>query len=606
MSACALARAKLAQFVAGLKPQTALTKAGTLAKAGYLASVTGLERNVLSNLTFGIGLNDLAIQPVALVLDHLQAQLRSAATFGKMKPHEARTFASSLDVGGLNAVTKGVRDGTAEAVQLMRTGVDAAGLNEKFAITHVRFENPVIDKAIHGVFNVLEASDRPFFGYAFQRSLYQRAKLMGIRAGYTGARLTKEVDRLLASPTDGMVLGATDDASYATYKNRTPLSELAAGARQRIEARSRTESPGKRLGYQAAGLGMDVVLPFTKVGSAIVNATADLVPGVASVKAVLHEAFDKDPHAHGAHVQAAAKGAAGAALIAAGFQLYKNGNIALDAKSPAERAQYQAEGKQDFSIKVNGRWRTIMWLGPTTPLVMLGAFLAKHGAAQKAGESPPEGAELAAEGAAFTGKVLTEQAYLQNVKRMIDALSGGAGAGRALLSAVTPTPTIVGQARTVLDPSQRVVGSQTDAAANATPGASRTLPERADVFGRPVPRRAPGVRGVLETLLDPSHPMDDRSSPAMRELDRLGVYAGTAPPKVRVGRRSIDRSPAERAQMQAEYGPVLLAALEQVVSDPSYLSAPDEAKEKILRRVIGRIKTDAGAKDRSTRGSDRQ
>src|SRR5689334_8600556 len=106
MSQCLLARAKLAQFVSGLAPSNAAAKAGTAIKAGYLASAKGLIRNVGSNFAFGVLLEDLAIQPIAVAVDHLQALSRSAWTFGRIKPHELRTFASSLDIGGLNAAVK--------------------------------------------------------------------------------------------------------------------------------------------------------------------------------------------------------------------------------------------------------------------------------------------------------------------------------------------------------------------------------------------------------------------------------------------------------------------------------------------------------------------
>jgi hypothetical protein len=600
VSACLLARAKLAQFVAGLEPQTAAAKLGTLAKAGYLASAKGLERNVISNAAFGIGVDHLAVEPIAVALDHLQAHVRSAATFGKIAPHELRTLASSMDIGGTLAVIHGVREGAADAVQLLRHGVDAAAMGDKFDVQQVTFKNPAVNAAVHGVFNILEASDKPYFGYALQRSLYQRAKLFGIRAGLSGTRLTAETDRLLANPTDGMMLGAVEDAQYATFKNRTPLSDLASGARQSIARRAETAPAGARLGYQALGLGMDIALPFTKVGSAIASASADLVPPVAMVRAIMHEAFDKNPNANGAIVKGAARSVVGGALVAAGMALYRDGKITLGASTPNQRAELETEGRQEFSVIINGRSRSVLWLGPMMPSVMLGAYLQHEGEKKAAGGLASSAVEQTADGAAFVAKTLTEASYLQSVRKVIDAVGGASGKpGRALLSAMTPTPAIVGQVRTAFDPLKRDVHTQGDAIANALPIASRSLPVKADVVGRPVPRREPGLRGVLESLLDPSSPSTLRTTPALDELARLKVTIGKASTSVRVGGDKIERTSSDRSALQHEYGPTLISELERVVSTPDYQHASDEERASILHSIIRDVKGEAAARLRA-------
>jgi hypothetical protein len=601
MSACLLARAKLAQFVSSLAESSSAEKAGTVIKAGYLGSMKGLERNLGSNFAFGIALEDLGVQPLALAADVLQAHVRSAVTFGKVAPHELRTMASSLDVGGMKAVAKGVREGTAEAVQLLRTGVDASNIGSKFDLHTVTFDNPVVNTVVHGVFNVLEASDKPFFGYAFQRSLYQRAKLMGIRAGYTGAKLAGETDRWMKSPSEGMMLGALEDAQYATYKNRTPLGEFAAGARARISQRAEQAPPGQRLGYQAAGLALDITLPFTKVGSAIVNATADLTPGVAVLKAALSTAFDRSPTAIGVVPKALARSTIGTGLALAGATLMRKGLVSTDAATPAERAQWEAGGKTPFSIKVNGRWRSVLWLGPMAPVFMMGAFLEQTRQKKAAGGTPMSSTEEGLAAGAFMAKTLSQASYLQSVRDLVGALQSGELAASSLASAFVPTPSMTSQVRTIIDPLKRDASTLSERAANATPGLSRTLPAKRDVTGATVPRRAPGLTGILETLLDPTNPSTDRSTPALRELDRLQVNIGRPSSVVRVGNRVQTRSTADRSGLIAEYGPELLVALEVAVADPDYRALTDEEKVKALRHIIRAHKGEAADTDRNRR-----
>jgi hypothetical protein len=297
-------------------------------------------------------------------------------------------------------------------------------------------------------------------------------------------------------------------------------------------------------------------------------------------------------------VKAGARTVVGGALVAAGMQMYRDGKITLGASSPNQRAELETEGHQEFSVTINGRSRSVLWLGPMMPAVMLGAYLQREGDKKAAGTLPPSLPERAADGAAFVGKTLTEASYLQSVRTLIDALGGSHHPGRELLSAVTPTPALLGQLRTAADPLKRDVSTQGDAIANALPLASRTLPIKTDVIGRPVPRREPGMRGVLETLLDPSNPTTLRSSPALEELSRLGLTIGKAPTEQHVNGSKIQRTAAERSDLQAQYGPSLLNELELAIRSPEYQHATDEERGYVLRAVMRGVKGEALARDR--------
>ena len=119
MSACLLARAKLAQYTASLESSSWSEKGASLIKSGYLATVKGPVRNFVSNAVFG-GIDDLVRRPLEVASDVILSHLKSAATFGRLAPHEYRTLANSLDIGGAKARIGGVREGTAKAV-LSRT-----------------------------------------------------------------------------------------------------------------------------------------------------------------------------------------------------------------------------------------------------------------------------------------------------------------------------------------------------------------------------------------------------------------------------------------------------------------------------------------------------
>jgi hypothetical protein len=597
MSSCLLARAKLAQYVDGLKPSSGGEQAGALIRAGYLATVKGPIKNALSNTAWG--LTQVAAEPFAVAADVVKAHAQSALTFGRIKPHEVRQLAFGLDKRGRALMGPSIREGLTKARKLWTEGVDLDNAGDKFELRQTVIpKSPVATAFIRRVGHVMEMGDKPFFEFAYQHSLYQRSKLIGIRAGFKGKALGAETDRLLANPTDGMMVGALEDAQYATFKNPTVLGNALADVQSKLRQRAEKSTGGMKLASNIAQAGVAVVLPFSKVPSAVVSAGVDMTP-IGLAKAAV-QAAAKDPN-HPAVIQKAlGRSAVTASLIAAGMALAKRGDVATEPKNASERAMWEAEGKTDYSVKINGRWRQIAWLGPMAPAFLFGAFHTENSAEKVREGKPSDAGTLAADDAAFVGKVLTEASWLQSVNKIIDATKGQGG-GQALAGALVPTPAIVGQVRTAVDPSKREVETLTDRTKNATPVVSRTLRPKTSVTGEPIPRRAPGIRGVLESFLDPSNPSTDRSTAVTKELDRLGVTIGQPSSTVRLGREKLHRSRAERAAVRDEAGPWITRALDMVISQPGYEKFTDEQKEKILRSVIREFKQGADARDKMRR-----
>jgi hypothetical protein len=287
-NACLLARAKLSQYVSNLRQASTAEKVGTAVKAGYLANVKSTQRNILGNTAQGIA--DLATRNVAAAADYLQSLVQAAVRGGH--PGEYRNIASSVTPGGARSAAKGIREGTSQMVQILRTGVNPEAIDQKFGQS-VTFKNPVLDKATKAVFNFMEAQDKPFYKFAFETSLYSRTRLAGIKAGLRGKALSSYIDQALASPTEDVLLGAHADAAYSTYKNPTVLSEMAADMRRGIKQRAAKAPAGRRIGYNAALVAMDLTIPFTKVASAIANVAVDYSPA-GFIKAIA-STMDRDP-----------------------------------------------------------------------------------------------------------------------------------------------------------------------------------------------------------------------------------------------------------------------------------------------------------------------
>lgn len=596
MSKCALARGKLAQFTSSLKESPAAEKAGTLIKVGYLGSIKTAERNVFGNLSLG-GMEYFAARPAAVALDYLQATMRSAATFGRIKPHEYRQLANNLNIGGLRAGGKGIRQGAHQAVQLMRTGVDPSKFSNaqmSFDLGETNFKSPFLDKVTKTVFNSLEAQDKPFYGFAFQTSLYGRARLMAIREGLTGAKISPRINEILAAPSEEMVLGAHADAQYATFKNETTLSGAATILRQGARRKLAAAGPGSKIGWSVANLAMDITIPFTKVASAITMAGIDYSPA-GFLKAII-QAADKDPKIQAQIQRGLARATLGTGLTYLGFKMYENGTITGSPPTdPSDRKVWDAAGKQANSILINGRWRSVTWLGPLAIPMLLGANLRRF--------SSEKAESTFGEKAAFTvgsiGKTMTEQSYLQGVDRLIGALSDPESKGAAAAAGMVPIPAIVGQAATAIDPKQREAHSVREKVQARIPFASKMLPERLDPFGDPVDKTPGGVRGAAESFVDFTNPRTDKTTGLTEELERLSQGISGVGNSFTVKGKKVQRSPETIRELTREIGPEVRTALSELIVSEEYITADDDEKRKKIQKTMASVKRPVYRRERT-------
>ena len=590
MSRCLLARARLARYVADLKESTSAEKVGTAVKAGYLANVKSTERNIIGN-TFQ-GLADLSVRNIASAIDYAQALGRSAMTGGRMKPHEFREIASTLNIPGLKAGGTGLKEGLAQAIEIMRTGLDANAEMEKFNHTQTHFKNPVLDKLTRGIFTFMEAQDKPFYQFAFKTSLYSRARLAGIRAGLKGARLTEYVDYALANPTEDMVLGAHHDAAYSTYKNATNLSEFASDARRGLQQRAAKAPPGRKVGIKAAQILMDITLPFTRVAGAIAHVAVDYSPA-GFLKTVAH-AMDRDPLVQREITQRLIKASAGTGLLMWGYYAAQNGNATGSyPKSAAERRRWDLEGKGANMVKIGNEWHSVSIFGPLAIPFLVGANVEAAG-----GIGWKEKATMTA---AFMGQTLTEMTFLSGIANLVNALTDPNSKGAAAIaSTVAPLPSILPQLAQATDPVQRQAKSVGDKIKAKLPGLSKTLPARLDAFGDTV-TKAGGPRAVLDATAG----RKVTESELTRELDRLDINPGGISPTFKQGKEKVTRTPEEQNSVTQEFGPIRRAVLQAVLGDPEYQKLGDDEKKLTLERVIRTINDTQNRVDKARRAGEK-
>jgi hypothetical protein len=609
---CALARAKLARKVAELRDAGTLEKATTAIKAGFVGSVVTPLRAVVGNASWG-GLRHLALQPAESAVDYMLSVGKSARTGFKVQPHEFREISNALDADGVRAMWSGFRKGgkpisgayqaakgaggpipkrVAAFVQELSTRLDADNVAKVLDVERVKYSSPVTQTLIDGAFAVLEAADRPFWKLAFDGSIYMQSKLMAIREGLSGPARRSRSAYYFENPTDEMNLRAADDANYATFKDKNMMSRGASNVKRFLKsAAEKAPDPGatgydrvrqkaKQRGGKVAHYIVETNMPFTGVPSSVAAKILQVSPLGLFSPSIFGSQAER--------ARALATAGGGSAIMAAGFLLAKKGLVTQGLPSnPKERAQWDEEGRQPWSVKIGRDWVGIQALGPVASPLFMGAKLFDVRA-----QSPEAGAgEQAARVAAGAGQFFTQQTYLQQVSRLIDAAQDEKKATSLLVSQI-PFPAAGGQVNRAIDKMQRSTSSVKNQILTKIPGASQFAPEKLSPTGRPL-ERSPEER--VSSILSPLPIRRATETPLLSEMRRLGVTFGMPTHAITFRGKKVTLTEAEYRELVQSAGPRAEIALENLMKRPQYAAASDEQKKKAFERVIDRTRDRARA-----------
>lgn len=604
---CALSRAKLARYVEGLRESSSREKFTTGVRAGFVGSVVTPLRAVAGNASWG-GMRAALLQPAEAGADYVLSVAKAARTGFTVAPGEFREVASALDVAGLRAMGRGFREGAGpitealHAARGLRAGTPfgkrlRAFLDEAAArldadpqagrvlddVQRVTYRSPVLQAATDAAFLAVEAADRPFWRLAYQGSLYAQAKLYGIKQGLSGAARDAEVARLLAAPTDEMIVRATDDALFATFKDKGALATIATGAKRAVKAVAdrapdtdaspyvRGAQAARQRGAQAADVLLELNVPFVGVPSAVAARSAGMSPlGLLSLLADATQAQRARTIAHAS---------VGAGFLWLGAELWKVGRLTGPAPTdPRQRADERLAGRPAFAVKIGDTWVGVASLGPVAaPLFMGAAFAAR------AEEEPDASiANQVLAGAGATGRYFTSQTYLQGVQRIVDAAGDEKKLG-AFVASQLPTPALAGQLERALDPYPREARSFGERLVDRVPGGNAALPRALGPFGE-VPARMAAER--VGAVLSPFPLSQDRDTPELAELRRLGVELGMPSRTLTVGGRRRELPREEYRAVVARFGEMAPALLRDVLGDPDFRALPDAEKRRTLQRLL--------------------
>lgn len=568
--------AELAQMVNKEIPSSFADKAVSVWKAGLLTGIKTQTGNILSNLT-NIGLKT-ASNPIAATIDQGLTVLGKSEVGKKLglTGERSKTFTLRGDAtGAVEGIQKGWKS--------LKTGIDERQLEHiKFDTKQVNFGKSIGGRAaqryVDTVFGLMGAADRPYYYSQLRNNLHDLAKADAINKGLKGAERESHIQKFIKDPPTEAFQTATNAAEKSIFANDTALSKIAGGVRNAVQ-----DKP-------LASAAVNVIMPFTKVPSAVITRMVDYTP-VGAVKTLVGAI--KDVKKTGVLDQRAfsegmAEAGVGTGAIFIGHQLAQNGlmtgNYPTD---PTEQELWKLEGKQANSIKVGGKWLSMNYASPAGQLMQTGAQIHE---AQKQGQG---GAGLLGTAAAGTGKTILNQSFLQGVQGPLDALNDPQRSASKYIKqqAGSVVPTLVGDIAKATDPNQRQSNSVPDAIKAKIPGLNQTLLPKQDAFGRPLARPSSSVN----TLVNPFRPSDVKNpTPLTSELQRLqdagvGVMPDPSQKTLTVGKDKIKLTPQQLFDKNNKVGSQVLDAWNKITTDPGYSKLSDEEKQKALRNSLSDI-----------------
>jgi Zn-finger nucleic acid-binding protein len=555
---------KLQEKISNFIPSSFVDKLITTWKAGLLTSPRTTGRNIVGN-TIMQGGEMTASKPAAFA-DWLMSQKTGQRT----------------TVGSLQGTLSGAKTGVSSAVDVMKYGFDPSETITKFDIKKVTWGNNPVEQTLKKytdfVFNSLSAQDKPFWNSSYARSLYDQAATTALNQGQKGNQ--KLIQSLVDNSTEQMKTIATNDANYATFKDKNMISNIAAGFKRAAGQKEWSKLPA------------EIMAPFTGVPSSIVGKTIDyspigLIKGIKDAgKVVTQNVPDLQRRA----AQEIGRGTVGTAVFALGSYLMSKGLITGQAKDDAERKQWELEGKQQNSIFVNGKWRSINSVGPQTLILLAGAKFDEE-------MKDPEGS-MSKYGLTLVQDQLG-QTFLSGVQQPLQAITDPNRYGKSYVGGQVASfvPNIVKDTSKALDPLARetdtgsFTGNIKTSVQSGIPIWRNQMTPKRDVLGNEIKQEPTGLGAYID-LFNSKTPI---SNNVVDELSRLNNAGYNATPSKLSSTQTIKGVKGKLNQqeldvLETKTGIAVSNGLDTLFKSNSYQKLDDEAKQKAVDDLVTKIR----------------
>ena len=364
-------------------------------------------------------------------------------------------------------------------------------------------------------FRALEASDEFFKTIAYRGEMRARA-LRTVEQEIASGKIkpaAKEarLEELVNTPTGALKVASMDKAEYLTFTNApNAVAEAVQGLSRKLPI-------------------MKFFVPFVRTPANVWDFAFKH-----SVFAPLYSSVRADIAAGGARAtEALGKMATGSMVMAFAADLAERGFITGGGPtSTQERNALKAMGWQPYSVKIGDKYYSYRRFDPlSTNLAMAADFVELCQRLDEDEEAELD--ELAVKLVFSTANSLMSTNFMMGLADLAEAVSDPTRySGKYTSSAATSfIPNIVGSdVRNYMDPYQRETAGIMDALKNRTPGLSKDLPYRYDLFGR---KTVTGSgKGIAYDAFVPVRVNPRTAEPIDKEILEQGVYLSMPPKKV--------------------------------------------------------------------------
>lgn len=372
-------------------------------------------------------------------------------------------------------------------------------------------------------FRALEASDEFFKTIAYRGEMRARALRQTEQEIASGkikpAAKEARVEELTNTPTGSLKVAAMDKAEYLTFTNApNAVAEAVQGLSRKFPV-------------------LKLVVPFVRTPANVWDFAFKH-----SVFAPLYSSVRADIAAGGARAtEAISKMATGSMVMAFAADLAERGFITGGGPtSTQERNALKAMGWQPYSVKIGDKYYSYRRFDPlSTNLAMAADFVEL--CKQLDEDEEAELDELATKLVFSTANSLMSTNFMIGLADLAEAVSDPTRyAGRFVKdTAASFIPNVVGSdVRNSMDPYQREVATLIDNLKNRTPGLSKDLPYKYDIFGR---KTVTGSgKGILYDAFVPVR-VNPRTGEAIdKEILDQGVYLTMPSKKVNFDGINVD------------------------------------------------------------------
>ena len=480
--------------------------------------------------------------------DAIEAQLRGVP----------RSRFASEGVADLVGMVHGTRPAIKNALKAFQDENFASDQRIFEAVTHNRAISGMKGRLIRLPYRALTAMDEFFSTLGSTASLYSQATRQAIKEN--SKNVSARVSELVKNPSIEMIEKAAQESMVDTY--RQPLGK----AGQHIQSFLKESAIGR------------FILPFYKTPVNLFKWTFDRGPmGLVSTgnwKAIAKGTQEQ-------RTEAVARMALGQAISAGIFLEAKMGNITGRlSDDKAKREAMMRQGIQPYSIKIGDKYVSYRSYEPISSWMALVANTAEILKEDK-GLDENKTATIVME----TVKMMKDQSFLKGISVLTDALDDPERYGPLFIQqsvASTVVPSGVGYLARLHDPVLREPNSVPESIKARLPYFSKGVPEKLDVWGRPITREGT----LMERALLPSSVMTSKPDVTEQELLSLEKF----PEKINKKYRGMPLTLKERNDVTRVEGKIAKQLLDRALQTREYQAMNVTQQREVADKIINSVR----------------